>query len=68
MGDVPLPGYQTFWTNKRSALKSEHHTLVQQYPETDAQLKQLFKLRGDIEAVAGHTPTSTGENADELSL
>jgi hypothetical protein len=64
MGDAPVPGYQTFWTNKRSILKSEHQTLVQQYPEADAQLKQLLKLLGDNEDVAGHTPGSTRESAE----
>jgi hypothetical protein len=33
MGGVSVLGYQTFWTNKRSTLKSEYQTLVQQNPE-----------------------------------
>jgi hypothetical protein len=35
-------------------LKSEYQTLVQQYPEAEAQLKQLLKVLGDIEEVARH--------------
>jgi hypothetical protein len=35
-GGRPVPGYQTLWTNKLSALKSEYQTLLQQYPEADA--------------------------------
>jgi hypothetical protein len=42
MAEVLVPGYQTLWMNKLSALKSEYQTLVQQYPEADAQLKQLL--------------------------
>jgi hypothetical protein len=59
-----VPRYQTFWTNKCSALKSEHQTLVQQYPEADAQLKQLLQVLGDIEDVARHIPASVGESAE----
>jgi hypothetical protein len=61
MGDVPVLGCQIFWTNQRSTLKSETQTLVQQYPDADAQLRELLKLLGDIEDVAGHTPASVGE-------
>jgi hypothetical protein len=63
MVDVPVPGYQTLWMNKLSALKSKYRTLVQQYPEADAQLKQLLQVLGDIEDVARHIPTSVGEGA-----
>jgi hypothetical protein len=68
MGDVPVPGYQTFWTNKRSTLKSEYQSLVQQYPDADAQVKQLFKLLGDIEDVVGHTPASVEESAERTAI
>jgi hypothetical protein len=68
MGDVPVPGYQTFWTNEGSTSKSEYQTLVQQYPDADAQLKQLLKLLGDIEDVAGHTPASVGESAEWTAI
>jgi hypothetical protein len=64
MGDVPVPRYQTFWTNKLSTLKSEYQTLVQQYPEADAQLKQLLKVLGDIEDMARHNPASVGESVE----
>jgi hypothetical protein len=64
MGDSQVPGYQTLWTNKRSTLKSEYHTLVQQYPEAEAQLKQLIKVLGDIEDVVRHIPASVWESAE----
>jgi hypothetical protein len=68
MGDVPVPEYQKFWTNKRSTLKSEYQTLVQQYPDADAQLKQLYNLLGDIEDVAGRTPATVGESAEWAAI
>jgi hypothetical protein len=63
-----VPGYQTFLTNKRSTLKSEYQTLVQQYPDADEQLKQLLKVLGDIDDVARHTPASIGESAEWASI
>jgi hypothetical protein len=51
MVDVSMPGYQIFWTNGIYTLKSEYQTLVQQYPEADAQQKTPHNLLGDIEDV-----------------
>jgi hypothetical protein len=62
-GGLQVPGYQTFWTIKHSTLNSEYLTLVQQYPEADAQLNQLLKMLDDIEDVPRHIPTSAGESA-----
>jgi hypothetical protein len=64
MGEFPMMGYQTFSTIKRSTLKSEYQSLVQQYPDADAKLKQLLKVLGGIEDVAGYTPVSVGESAE----
>jgi hypothetical protein len=64
MADVPVLGYQTLWTNKLSALKSEYQTLVQQYPEAEAELKQLLQVLGDMQDVARHIPVSGGESAE----
>jgi hypothetical protein len=44
MADVPVPGYQSFWTNTRSGLKSEYHSLIGQFPDADARLKKLFNV------------------------
>jgi hypothetical protein len=49
-------------------LKSEHQTLVQQYPDAGAQLKQLFKVLGDVEDMAGRTPASVGESAEWAAI
>jgi hypothetical protein len=64
MADVPVPGYQAFWTEKRVTLKSEYRQLLGQFPDADAQLKQLFKVVCDIEDVAGYTPASVGESQE----
>jgi hypothetical protein len=60
MADVPVPGYQSSWTNTRSALKSEYHSLIGQFPDADAQLKKLFNVLGDIEGVAAYTLAFSG--------
>jgi hypothetical protein len=67
-GDFPVPGYQIFSTNKRSTLKSQHQTLVQQYPHADTQLKQLLNLLGDIENLAGQAPATVGESAEWAAI
>jgi hypothetical protein len=59
-----VPGYQAFWTEKRVTLKSEYKQLIGQFPNADAQLKQLFKVVCDIEDVAGYTPASVGESQE----
>jgi hypothetical protein len=64
IGDILVSGYQTFWTNKRSTLKSEYQALVQKYPDADMQLKQLFKVLGDIEDTPERTPELVGESVE----
>jgi hypothetical protein len=66
MADIPVPGYQAFWTEKRKPLKAESKRLLSQSPDADTQLKQLFKVLCDIEDVAGYTPASVG-NSDQWS-
>jgi hypothetical protein len=66
MADDPVPGYQSFSTNIRSALKSENHSLIGQFPDADAQLKYLFNLLGDIQGFAAYTPASVG-NSEQWS-
>jgi hypothetical protein len=62
MADIPVPGYQAFWIDKCKALKTEYKRLLNQSPDADAQLKQLFKVLCDIEDVAGYTPASVGDS------
>jgi hypothetical protein len=62
--EVLVSEYQAFWMNKRSTLKSEHQTLVRQYPESNAQLKQLFTVLSDIEDMERHITDSAGDGAE----
>jgi hypothetical protein len=68
MADVPVLGYQSFWTNKSSGQKSEYHSLIGQFPDADAQLKKLFNVLCDIEVVAAYTPASAGNSEQGLPL
>jgi hypothetical protein len=61
MADVPLPGYQKFWKDKKTTLRAEHQSLVAKYPNAETQLKQLFRILCDIEVVAGYTTFSGGK-------
>jgi hypothetical protein len=62
MADIPMPGYQAFWTDTCNKLKSEFQEVIGQFPDADAQLKQLFKVIPDIKEMARHTPASVGES------
>jgi hypothetical protein len=68
MADVPVPGYQKFWTDKRTSLKAHYQLLVAKHPDAEVQLKQLFKILCDIEDVAGYTPVSVGESVEWTSI
>jgi ElaB/YqjD/DUF883 family membrane-anchored ribosome-binding protein len=61
-------GYQAFWADKHVTLKSEYRQLLGQFPDEEAQLKQLFKEVCDIEVVAGYTPASVGESEQWSSI
>jgi hypothetical protein len=62
MDDIPMPGYQAFWTDTDNKLKLEYQQLIGQFPDADAQLKQLLKVIYYIEEMARYTPASVGES------
>jgi hypothetical protein len=62
MADIPVAGYQEFRTNICMELKLEYQQLIGQFPDADAQLKQLFKVICDIDDMAKYTPDSAGES------
>jgi hypothetical protein len=68
MTDIPVTGYQAFWTETCNKLKSEYKQLIGQFPNANTQLKQLFKLIRDIEVMARHTPASVGESEQWSSI
>jgi hypothetical protein len=62
MADIPVPGYQAFWTGTCSKITSEYQQLIGQFSDTDSQLKPLFKVIRDVEEMARYTPASVGES------
>jgi hypothetical protein len=68
MAHIPLPGYQVFLMDTCKKLKSEYQQLIGQFPDADAQLKQLFKVICDIEEMTRYTPPSVGESGQWSSI
>jgi hypothetical protein len=66
MADIPVSGYQAFWTNARKTFKVEFQRLVYQHPDTEEQPRQLYKVLCDIEDVVGYTPASVRESGRPL--
>jgi hypothetical protein len=62
MADIPMPGYEVFWMDTCNKLKPQYQQIIGQFPDADAQLKQLFKVIRDIEELARYTPASEGES------
>jgi hypothetical protein len=68
MADIPVPGYQVFWMDTYRKLMSEYQQLIEQFPDADAQLKQLLKVICDIEEMARHAPASVSESEEWSSI
>jgi hypothetical protein len=62
MADVPAPGYQSFWTNTRSALKSEYHSLIGKFPDVEEQLKSCSTYWVTMRVFAAFTSSSVGDS------
>jgi hypothetical protein len=59
-GGRPCAGVPGILDGKRGDFKSQYRQLLGQFPDTDAQLKQLFEVVCNIEDVAGYNPASVG--------
>jgi hypothetical protein len=68
MADISVPGYHAFWTDTCNKLKSEYQQLIGQFPDTDSQLKLLFKVMREIEEMPRCTPTSVGDSEQCSSI
>jgi hypothetical protein len=68
MAAAPVPGYQAFWADRRSSLKSEYQVLIKQFPNADSQYRLLYETICDIEDLAGCTPAAVGESAEWLAI
>jgi hypothetical protein len=64
MAGVPTPEYQQFWTDQRSALKTEYKDIVKSHPDAALSIQHLHKVLCDIEALAGCTPASVVESEE----
>jgi hypothetical protein len=61
---VPVPTYQQFWADKRSAIKTKYRDIVSTHSDAAASMHQLFKVLCDIEDFASFTPSSVGESRE----
>jgi hypothetical protein len=68
MADIPVMGYQAFWTDTCNKLKSKYQHLIGQFPDDDAQLKQPFKAICDIEEMAVHSSLSGRKKTGRTSV
>jgi hypothetical protein len=48
MADVPVPVFKKFRSDKKSTLKSEYPALINKYPDSDAPIKQVYKVLCNI--------------------
>jgi hypothetical protein len=68
MAGVPVPTYQQFWADKRSALKTDYKDIIATHPDAAASLSQLFKVLCDNEDLASFTPSSVGESGEWAAI
>jgi hypothetical protein len=64
MADIPVPGIRKYWTQKLALLKSECHAIMSKYPEAASVAQQVYKVLGNIQNLAGYTPTDVGESSE----
>jgi hypothetical protein len=68
MTGVPVPTYQQFWTDKRSALKTENSDIVATHPDAIASMHQLHKVLCAIEDLASFTHSTVGESVEWAAI
>jgi hypothetical protein len=64
MADVPVPGFQKYWTQNLAMLKSECHAITNKYPKAAPIEKQVYKVLSDTENFAGSTLAKVGESSE----
>jgi hypothetical protein len=68
MAGVPVPTYQQFCADKRSAIKTEYKDIVATHPDAAAYMHQLLKVLCDIEGLACFTPSSADESGEWAAI
>jgi hypothetical protein len=67
MTDVPVLGFQKYWTQKLASLKSEWHAIMNKYPEAASKVQQIYKVLSDTENFARSTPAKVRESSEWTS-
>jgi hypothetical protein len=67
MVDISEAGFQKYWRQELSSLKSECHAIMNKYPEADS-VVQVHKAFSDIEILARSTPARVGESSQWTTI
>jgi hypothetical protein len=68
MVGVPVPTYQQFWADKRSALKTEYRDILATHTDSAASMHQVFNVLCDTEELVSFTPLSVGESGEWAAI
>jgi hypothetical protein len=63
MADVSEPGFQKYWRQELSLLKSECNATTNKYPDAASVVQQVHKVISDIETLAKCTPAAVVESS-----
>jgi hypothetical protein len=66
--DVPKPGFQKYWRQALSLLKSESHARTNKYPEAVSVVQQVHKVISDTDILAKCTPARMGESSQWTTI
>jgi hypothetical protein len=68
MADVPESGFQKYWRQKLSSLKSQCHAIMNKFPESASAVQQVHKVLSDFEILAKFTPANVGESSEWITI
>jgi pyrroline-5-carboxylate reductase len=56
MAGVPTPEYEKYWQSEGQSLRDQYKNLIQEYPDAESSITQVYNTINDITALAGCTP------------
>jgi hypothetical protein len=62
MAGVPVSEFEKHWQHESQCLKEEYKDIMKLYPDAADTIGQVYKVLGDIVALADCTPVSIGES------
>jgi len=62
MAGVPVSEFEKHWQHECQCLKEEYKDIIKLHPDAADTIEQVYKVLGDIVALAGCTPASVGES------